>query len=164
VLGTAVLLTEVGRRAAPVPALATLMTGVLPVVRWGDSDLRRALLPPAAAGEMILTAGIREPSNPMPLVPAATVTAGTVSGTKVGVPYCAEAGRVLLPVNFGQEGGTGVVIVDPAAAGACVTRCGSTGFLSSTSLARTTAWRTCTSWQWRARAAWPTAPWPRLSR
>ena len=57
VLGTAVLLTEVGRRAATVPALATLMTGVLPVVRWGDSDLRRALLPPAAAGEMILTAG-----------------------------------------------------------------------------------------------------------
>lgn len=127
VLGTAVLLTEVGRRAAPVPALATLMTGVLPVVRWGDRDLRRALLPPAAAGEMILTAGIREPSDPMPLVPAATVTRGTVTGTKVGVPYCAEAGRVLLPVNFGQEGGTGVVIVDPAAAGARVTRTPSAG-------------------------------------
>jgi alkylation response protein AidB-like acyl-CoA dehydrogenase len=122
VLGTAVLLTEVGRRAAPIPALATLMTGVLPVVRWADSDLRRALLPPAAAGEMILTAAIREPSDPMPLVPVATVTDGTASGTKVGVPYCAEAGRVLLPVNFGQEGGTGVVIVDPAAAGACLTR------------------------------------------
>ena len=37
-LDTAVLLTEIGRRAAPVPALATLMTGVLPVVRWGDGD------------------------------------------------------------------------------------------------------------------------------
>jgi alkylation response protein AidB-like acyl-CoA dehydrogenase len=127
VLDTAVLLTEVGRRAAPVPALATLMTGVLPVARWGDSDLRRALLPPAGAGEMILTAGIREPSDPMPLIPATTVTEGTVtestvSGTKVGVPYCAEAGRVLVPVNFGQEGGTGVVIVDPAAAGASLTR------------------------------------------
>jgi 3-oxo-4-pregnene-20-carboxyl-CoA dehydrogenase alpha subunit len=122
VFSTAVLLTEVGRRAAPLPALATLMTGMLPVIRWGDSGLRRVLLPPAAAGELILTAGIREPSDPMPLVPAATVTDGTVSGTKVGVPYGAEAGRVLLPVNFGQEGGTGVVIVDPAAAGACLTR------------------------------------------
>jgi alkylation response protein AidB-like acyl-CoA dehydrogenase len=40
VMDTAVLLTEVGRRAVPVPALATLMTGVLPVARWGDSDLR----------------------------------------------------------------------------------------------------------------------------
>jgi alkylation response protein AidB-like acyl-CoA dehydrogenase len=127
VLGTAVLLTEVGGRAAPVPALPTLMTGVLPVVRWGDGDLRRVLLPPVAAGEMILTAGIREPSDPMPLVPAVTVTDGpgpgrTVSGTKVGVPYAAEAGHVLLPVNFGREGWTGVVIVDPAAAGARLTR------------------------------------------
>jgi 3-oxo-4-pregnene-20-carboxyl-CoA dehydrogenase alpha subunit len=126
VLGTAVLLTEIGRRAAPVPALATLMTGVLPIVRWGNSDLRRALLPSAAAGGMILTAGIREPSDPMPRVPAAAVTEGTVSGTKVGVPCCAEAGRVLLPVSY-AEGGTGVVIVDPAAAGAHVTRTPSAG-------------------------------------
>ena len=83
-LETAVLLTEIGRRAAPVPALATLMTGVLPVVRWGDDGLRRALLPAAAAGEMILTAGIREPSDPMPLVPAATVTGrpGPAPGTR----------------------------------------------------------------------------------
>lgn len=126
VLDTAVLLAEIGRRAAPVPALATLMTGVLPVARWGDRQLRRTLLPAAAAGEMILTAGLREPSDPMPRVPAVTVTPGqgqgsTVSGTKVGVPYCAEAGRVLLPVSFG-EGGTGVVVIDPAADGAYVTR------------------------------------------
>jgi 3-oxo-4-pregnene-20-carboxyl-CoA dehydrogenase alpha subunit len=39
VLETAVLLTEIGRRAAPVPALATLMTGILPIARWGDSAL-----------------------------------------------------------------------------------------------------------------------------
>ena len=122
VLDTAVLLAEIGRRAAPLPALATLMTGVLPVVRWGNGELRRALLPPAAAGELILSAGIREPSDPMPRVPATTVAAdGTVSGTKVGVPYCAQAGRVLLPVSF-ASGGTGVVIVDPAADGAHLTR------------------------------------------
>jgi 3-oxo-4-pregnene-20-carboxyl-CoA dehydrogenase alpha subunit len=121
VMDTAVLLTEIGRRAAPVPALATLMTGVLPIVRWGDDGMKRALLPPAAAGEMILTAAIREPSDPMPAAPAVTVTEGTVSGTKVGVPYCAEAARVLLPVSF-ADGGTGVVIVDPAAPGARITR------------------------------------------
>jgi 3-oxo-4-pregnene-20-carboxyl-CoA dehydrogenase alpha subunit len=126
VLDTAVLLTEIGRRAAPVPALATLMTGVLPVVRWADGEHRRALLPAAAAGEMVLTAGLREPSDPMPAVPATTVADGTVSGTKVGVPYCAQAGRVLLPVSFASPGhdedGVGVVIVDPAAAGARMTR------------------------------------------
>ena len=133
VMETAVLLTEIGRRAAPGPALATLMTGILPIVRWGNADLRRALLPAAAAGEMILTAGLREPSDPLPAVPAVTVTggtvtggtvtSGTVSGTKVGVPYCEQAGRVLLPVTFAATpGGTGVVIVDPAADGALVTR------------------------------------------
>jgi alkylation response protein AidB-like acyl-CoA dehydrogenase len=139
VLETAVLLTEIGRRAAPVPALATLMTGILPVVRWGDDELRRALLPSAAAGELILTAGLREPSHPMPAVPAVTVTedpgsGSTVSGTKVGVPYCAQAGRVLLPVSFAlaghegtttlgpaEKGRTGVVIIDPASDGARVT-------------------------------------------
>ena len=37
VLDTAVLLTEIGRHASPdsLKALATLMTGALPVVRWG---------------------------------------------------------------------------------------------------------------------------------
>ena len=138
VMEVAVLLTEIGKRAVPVPALATLMTGVLPIVRWGDGDLRRALLPAAAAGELILTAALREPSDPLPAVPAVTVTDGavsgttvsgttvsgaTVSGTKVGVPYCAEAGRVLLTVSFaGAAGETGVVIIDPAADGAHVTR------------------------------------------
>jgi alkylation response protein AidB-like acyl-CoA dehydrogenase len=97
------------------------MTGVLPIVRWGSDGIKRALLPPAAAGDMILTAAIREPSDPMPAAPAVTVTKGTVSGVKVGVPYCAEAARVLLPVSF-AEGGTGVVIVDPAAPGAHTTR------------------------------------------
>ena len=127
VLDTAVLLTEIGRRAVPVPALATLMTGVLPVVRWGSGELQRLLLPPAAAGGLILTAGIREPSEPLPRVPATTVSGGAVSGTKVGVPYCAQAGHVLLSVTFASpdedsKGGTGVVIVDPSADGAQVTR------------------------------------------
>jgi hypothetical protein len=125
VMETAVLLTEIGRRAVPVPALATLMTAVLPIVRWGSEDLQRALLPPAAAGELILTAGIREPSDPLPRTPASTVTDGTVSGIKLGVPYGAQAGRILLPVSFtspeGPNGKTGVVIIDPAAAGAQLT-------------------------------------------
>src|ERR1700722_16126819 len=114
VLDTSVLPTEIGRRAVPLPAFATLMTGVLPVVRWGSGELQRAVLPPAAAGELILTAGIREPSDPLPRVPATTVTRGTVSGTKVGVPSSAQARHVLLPVSFASpeesEGGTGVVI------------------------------------------------------
>ena len=137
VMGTAAVATEVGRRAVPVPALATLMTGILPIARWGDETLRRALLPPAAAGDLVLTAAVREPSEPLPLAPRTTATtsttgtagtagtAGTVSGVKVGVPYAAQARHVLVPVSFtsahGPETETGVVIIDPAAPGAHLT-------------------------------------------
>src|SRR5215472_18538462 len=61
-----VLLTEVGRRAACVPALATVMLGALPVVRWGSRALQERVLAGVAAGQVILTAGIREQSEPTP--------------------------------------------------------------------------------------------------
>ncbi len=87
----AALLTEVGRHAAPVPALATLMTGVLPVVRWGSREAQAAVLAGVAAGDTVLTAAIREPSEPRPQAPRTTVTQRScygswVSGVKVGVP------------------------------------------------------------------------------
>jgi 3-oxo-4-pregnene-20-carboxyl-CoA dehydrogenase alpha subunit len=134
VLDTAVLLTELGRRAEPGPALATLMLGVLPVTRWAERDVQQAVLAGVAAGDTLLTAAVREPSDPMPLVPATTVTLdgppgtglgtvelGAVSGTKIGVPYAAEARWVLVPASF-AAGGVGVVLVDPAAPGVTVVR------------------------------------------
>jgi len=56
VLEVAVLLTEIGRRAPSMQALATLMTGALPLLRWGRQDL----LPAVASGEAPLTAALRE--------------------------------------------------------------------------------------------------------
>ena len=101
VLDTAVLLAEIGRRAAPVPALATLMTGVLPVVRWGDDE-------PAAGAAAGRRRGRADPHRRPPRAvgpdapgPGRHGHRGhRVCGTKVGVPYCAQAGRVLLPVSF----------------------------------------------------------------
>jgi len=139
VMDTAALLTEVGRRAAAVPALATLMLGVLPVTRWGDRDLQQALLAGVAAGDTLLTAAVREPSEVMPQAPATTVTlvgepdtvsagtdatgtvssVGTVSGVKVGVPYAAAADWILVPASI-TSGGTGVVIVARPAPGVSV--------------------------------------------
>jgi 3-oxo-4-pregnene-20-carboxyl-CoA dehydrogenase alpha subunit len=147
VLDTAVLLTELGRRAEPGPALATLMLGVLPVTRWAGRDVQRAVLAGVATGDTLLTAAVREPSDPMPLAPATTATLtaattssltaategeapssdpagtplGTVSGTKIGVPYAAEARWVLVPASL-ATGGAGVVLVDPAAPGVTATR------------------------------------------
>jgi 3-oxo-4-pregnene-20-carboxyl-CoA dehydrogenase alpha subunit len=100
VLDITVLLTEIGRRTPSRKALATVMTGALPLLRWG----RPGLLPAVASGELILTAALREPSGP----PATTVTDGTITGTKVGVPYAAQAHRILVSAS------PGVAIVDPA--------------------------------------------------
>src|SRR5215469_17864108 len=87
----AAVLTEVGRHAARIPALATLALGVLPVARSADSEVKELLLSGVGAGETIVTAAIREPSRPAPRKPAAMATlrrrGGTVSGVKVGVPY-----------------------------------------------------------------------------
>jgi 3-oxo-4-pregnene-20-carboxyl-CoA dehydrogenase alpha subunit len=121
VLETAAVLTEVGARAAAVPALATLALGVLPVTRWGDRDLQQALLAGVGAGDVMLTAAIREASDPMPLAPATVVSAaGTVSGVKVGAPDAGAAAWLLVPASF-AAGGTGVVIVERAAAGVTLT-------------------------------------------
>src|SRR5260370_29600000 len=98
----AVLLTEVGRRAAQVPALATIMLGALPVVRWGSREVQERILAGVGAGETILTAGVREEATGMPAVPATVAVPGGVrSGAgarpNLGVPYAGEASSLLLP-------------------------------------------------------------------
>jgi alkylation response protein AidB-like acyl-CoA dehydrogenase len=110
-LDTAVLLTEIGRRAPSLKAHATLMTGALPVARWGSDQLKQDLLPGVASGELLLTAAIREPSDPQPDRPVTAVTNGTITGTKLGVPYAEQAQLMLVPAS------SGVALVDPHAEG-----------------------------------------------
>jgi alkylation response protein AidB-like acyl-CoA dehydrogenase len=97
VLEVAVLLTEIGKRAASMKALATLMTGALPLARWGRPDLRSDVLRGVASGELLLTAALREPSNPQPFPPATAVTDGTITGRKIGVPYAEQSHLLLVP-------------------------------------------------------------------
>ena len=61
VLELAMVLEEVGRRTAPVPALATLALGALPVARFGTAEQQAALLPGVVAGTTVLTAALVEP-------------------------------------------------------------------------------------------------------
>ena len=120
VAATAAVLTEVGRHAARIPALATLGLGVLPVARSADPDVRGMLLSGVGAGETILTAAIREPSWPMPQAPATTVASGrrgaTVSGIKIGVPYAAAARWILIAAST-SAGEPVVAVVEPDADG-----------------------------------------------
>jgi alkylation response protein AidB-like acyl-CoA dehydrogenase len=116
VQATAAVLTEVGKRAARLPALATLALGVLPVARSADASLRQQLLAGVASGDTILTAAIREPSDPTPSEPGTTVSrAGTLTGVKTGVPYAAAARWILVPAT--AAAGPVVTIVEPDADG-----------------------------------------------
>ncbi|MGH3713171.1 MAG: acyl-CoA dehydrogenase family protein [Micromonosporaceae bacterium] len=114
----AVVLAEVGRRVAVVPAMATFALGVFPILRHGSDALQDELL---AEPGRVLTAGLREPGNPLPAPPRATVRDGRVDGLLVGVPYAAAAYRVLVPTA------NGVVLVDPAGPGVTVTPSHSSG-------------------------------------
>jgi alkylation response protein AidB-like acyl-CoA dehydrogenase len=88
-LDTALVLREIGRAAAPVPALSLL--GVLPLVHCGTEEQRAEHLPAIATGERLLTAALRAD---------VTVSDGNLlSGKAVGVPYAAEAHRVLVPAG-----------------------------------------------------------------
>lgn len=111
------LLAEVGRHAAPVPALATLALGVLPVVRWGTIAQQDALLSELSTEPVVLTAALREPANPLPAAPATRATpsgpAGhVVTGVKVGVPRADRARCILVPVTL-ATGGTAVALIAP---------------------------------------------------
>ena len=134
VLEVAVLLTEIGRRAPSMKALATLMTGALPLARWG----RPALLPAVASGELLLTAALREPSHPAPFPPATAVTDATITGLKVGVPYAEQSSLLLVPARLAPPDSMivnssghiapqtvhdqGVALVEPDARGVRMTR------------------------------------------
>jgi 3-oxocholest-4-en-26-oyl-CoA dehydrogenase beta subunit len=64
-----VLLEEVGRHVAPVPLLATVGTGAVPIAELGSKEQRARFLPPVVQGSSLLTAALQEPGHADPLVP-----------------------------------------------------------------------------------------------
>lgn len=114
VLETAVLLTEVGRRAVDVPALATLALGVLPIVTYGTEAQQDALLPLVTEQHGVFTAALSEPSRPLPSAPGTRAGSDGIFGTKINVPFAADAQRILVSTS------DGIFVVDPAQPGVSV--------------------------------------------
>ncbi|GAA3624756.1 hypothetical protein C8D88_104224 [Lentzea atacamensis] len=115
VLETAVLLTEVGRRAADVPALATLALGVLPISRYGTPEQQDELLPLVTEQHGVLTAALSEPSEPLPALPDTEAGPDGIFGVKINVPHADAAQRIL--VSATADDGPGVFVVDPTQPG-----------------------------------------------
>jgi len=119
------LLEEVGRAVAPVPAWPTLVLGALPLARFGTRAQRAALLPAVASGEVVLTAALVEPGTDDPLQPTAAARRDgarwRLDGTKTCVPAAHLAARVLVPARI-AAGEPALFLVDPRGAGVRVER------------------------------------------
>src|SRR5262249_50603210 len=102
-LEAAVVLEEVGRTVAPVPDLAPVVLGGLPIAQFGSDAQRDAWLPGVASGEAVLTAALVEFGSD-PLAPQTTATregdGWLLDGVKDCVPAGLVAARVLVPASM----------------------------------------------------------------
>jgi len=129
-LEAALVLEQIGRTVAPVPYLATVVLGGLPIARLGSDTQRDAWLPGVASGEAVLTAALVEFGGD-PLVPQTTATRDgdgwVLDGQKDCVPAGLVASRVLVPAST-DDGGVVVALVDPSASGVTRERQDTTNF------------------------------------
>jgi 3-oxocholest-4-en-26-oyl-CoA dehydrogenase beta subunit len=118
-LEACILLEEIGRTVAPIPAWPALVLGALPVARFGTDDQRRELLPGVSAGDVVLTAALAEPreDDPSPvLVEAERDGSWVLNGTVPMVPAAHVASRILVPART-SSGETGIFLLDPEGEG-----------------------------------------------
>jgi alkylation response protein AidB-like acyl-CoA dehydrogenase len=119
-LALGLLLQEVGRCVAPVPAFPALVLGALPLARFGSETQKRAWLPDIARGERMLTAALAEPESSDPLAPATRAArrgdATRLTGIKTHVPCAEQAARILVPARQ-DDGSVGLFYVEPGAEG-----------------------------------------------
>jgi alkylation response protein AidB-like acyl-CoA dehydrogenase len=117
---TCLLLEEVGRTVAPVPALATLVMGALGVARFGSPEQKQRWLPGVVTGEVILSAGLQEAGCDEPARPVTRFRAAEggflLDGVKICVPAARLSQRVLVPARS-ADGQVGVFLVDPRGSG-----------------------------------------------
>jgi 3-oxocholest-4-en-26-oyl-CoA dehydrogenase beta subunit len=123
-LALCLLLREIGRTVAPVPAFPALVLGALPLARFGSDGQKQAWLPGIVSGDRIITAALSELASSDPLAPTtrAEVSGDGVrlTGTKTMVPYAAQASHILVPARFDNDT-IGLFFVDPHGAGARLT-------------------------------------------
>ncbi|WP_319435652.1 acyl-CoA dehydrogenase family protein [Mycobacterium sp. RTGN5] len=115
-----VLLAEVGRSVAPVPAYATLLLGADSIARYGTDAQQQHYLPGVVAGTRILTAGLLEPGRSDPARPTTTArrdgTGWRLDGIKELVPAAQLADTILIPAAT-EDGAVGLFLLDASANG-----------------------------------------------
>jgi hypothetical protein len=111
------LLEEIGRCVAPVPAVATLVLGALPLAAFGTAAQRARWLPEVAAGRALLSAALVETGLADPRRCATQArpdrSGWSLHGEKRDVPCARRAARILVPAATPE--GVAIFLVDPGA-------------------------------------------------
>ena len=110
-LETCIVLEEVGRTAAPIPALAVMALAAPALVEFGATDA----LDGVAAGTSIVTAALTEAVGDVH-APTTTASGGKLNGEKVCVPAGLDAKAIVV------SAADGLYLVDPSASGVTVER------------------------------------------
>ncbi len=114
------VLVEVGRTIAPVPVLASIVGGALPIAEFGSVSQHERWVTPAVEGRVVLTAALAEPLNRWPECPTTTAVDTADGWVLDGVKTCVPAGTVadafLVPASVGDDRVV-VCIVERDAAG-----------------------------------------------
>jgi alkylation response protein AidB-like acyl-CoA dehydrogenase len=111
-LETCIVLEEVGRTAAPVPALAVMGLAAPALVEFGATDA----LAGVAAGTRIVTAALTEAVGDSASPSTTASSDSKLTGEKVCVPAGLVAERIIVSAN------DGIYLVDPSSAGVTVER------------------------------------------
>jgi alkylation response protein AidB-like acyl-CoA dehydrogenase len=124
ILELCVLLAEVGRAVAPVPAFATLVLGGLPIAEFGSEEQKKRWLEPMVAGKTFLSGAAIDANAAEGAAPAARAARDgdgwTLEGVMRFVPAAHVAARVLVPAA--TDAGVGLFLVDPESFGVELTR------------------------------------------
>ena len=118
------LLEQQGRRVAPLPLLATIVSAAMPVARFGSAEQQQRYLPGVVAGTTLLSAALSElePGRRVPVTTAVAAGQGwRLNGVNQGVPIADAAAAVLVPART-EDGAVGVFLVDPQAPGITLAR------------------------------------------
>ncbi|MGI9282671.1 MAG: acyl-CoA dehydrogenase family protein [Endozoicomonas sp.] len=110
---------EIGRTVAAAPVIPVLVSGALPVQKFGSPEQQKRLLPDIVTGKKLITAGLSEALAECPSAPATVAEpAGTgfkLTGSKIAVPFAHKAQRILVTAKVGED--VGVFLLDPNAEG-----------------------------------------------
>ena len=114
------LFEEAGRALAPVPLLATLVYGALPISEFGSEEQKKKWLSEVTSGDTILTAALEELGSNEPLKPRSKAKVDgdgwVLDGEKACVPAANRAARILVSAATGPNQ-VGLFLVDPSSEG-----------------------------------------------